>query len=415
MSCTGPNVLNPACRVKDLAEQASNDALANIAAWFSKAANEATNWLWKEIDTATTVNLDSAHLRTDLMATSAIAVVLSLSLFLIQIITSVFRREPGGLGRALQGLFISLVASVFALTATRVLLAAVDSLSEGVVRYAMDTNASGLGSRLAIANLSSINNPALVLLFSLVVLAAVVVVWGAMMVRKMMIIIAAVLTPLAFSGATADITRGWVRKWIEFMAAMIASKLLLVVILMIGVSVTEGAGLVSHSGAGQELTQVATGALILLMGGFAPWVAIKMFQFAGDSLHSAHSVAAQAPSGARVALAAPQKVNHLHTQAHHTAGKFHKPSVSPNRSEGDVALTEKGRPPVTLGSSGSQGTQLTKGATTAGAAHPVLLTAAVAATGAVMGAKGATNKAINSAQKASPNDPTSWPDRPKPQ
>lgn len=414
MSCTGPNALNPACRVKDLAEQASNDAFANIAAWFSKAANEATNWLWKEIDTATTVDLDSTHLRTDFMATSAIAVVLSLALFLTQIITSVLRREPGGLGRALHGLFISLVASAFALSATRVLLAAVDSLSEGVVRYAMDTNASGLGSRLAIANLSSINNPALVLLVSLVVLAAVVVVWGAMMVRKMMIIIAAVLTPLAFSGATADITRGWVRKWIEFMAAMIASKLLLVVILMIGVSVTEGAGLVSHSGAGQELTQVATGALILLMGGFAPWVAIKMFHFAGDSLHSAHAVAAQAPSGARVALAAPQKANNLHTQAHQTASKFQKPPVTSNRSQGDVPLTERGRPPATVGSSGSQGIQLAKEATTGpGAANPVLSTAAVA-TGAAMGAKGATNKAINSAQNATPNDPTHWPDRPKP-
>lgn len=415
MSCTGPNALNPACRVRDLAEQASNDAFANIAAWFSKAANEATNWLWKEIDTATTVNLDSAHLRTDLMATSAIAVVLSLGLFLIQIITSVLRREPGGLGRALHGLFISLVASAFALTATRVLLAAVDSLSDGVVRYAMDTNASGLGARLAIANLASINNPALVLLFSLVVLAAVVVVWGAMMVRKMMIIIAAVLTPLAFSGATADITRGWVRKWVEFMAAMIASKLLLVVILMIGVSVTEGAGLASHSGAGQELTQVATGALILLMGGFAPWVAIKMFHFAGDSLHSAHAVAAQAPSGARVALAAPQKVNKLHTQAHHTAGKFQRSPTASNGSQGGGALTEKGRPPGSQSANARQNAQLVKGATTAtGAANPVVLTAAVA-TGAAMGAKSATNKAVDSVQKASPSEPTQWPDRPKPQ
>ena len=47
-----------------------------------------------------------------------------------------------------------------------------------------------------------------------VILAAVVVVWAAMMIRKVMLLIAAVLAPLAFSGATADITRGWVRKWV---------------------------------------------------------------------------------------------------------------------------------------------------------------------------------------------------------
>jgi type IV secretion system protein TrbL len=143
----------------------------------------------------------------------------------------------------------------------------------------------------------------------------VVVVWAAMMIRKMMIIIAAVLTPLAFSGATADITRGWVRKWIEFMAAMIASKLLLVIILMIGVSVIDGAGISAQPGPGQQLTQLATGSLILLMGGFAPWAAIKMFHFTGDALYSAHTSVAAAPSGARTVLAAPQKLNVMHSQA----------------------------------------------------------------------------------------------------
>ena len=38
-------------------------------------------------------------------------------------------------------------------------------------------------------------------------------------------------------------------------------------------------------------TQLATGSLILLLGGFAPWAAIKMFHFTGDALHSAHATA----------------------------------------------------------------------------------------------------------------------------
>jgi hypothetical protein len=138
----------------------------------------------------------------------------------------------------------------------------------------------------------------------------------------MMIIIAAVLTPLAFSGATADITRGWVRKWIEFMAAMIASKLLLVIILMIGVSVIDGAGISAQPGPGQQLTQLATGSLILLLGGFAPWAAIKMFHFTGDALHTAHTSAVAAPSGAHTVLAAPQKLNVMHSQASHGLAKI---------------------------------------------------------------------------------------------
>lgn len=333
MSCTGANALNPVCRINDMTTAAANDAFSNIAGWFGTAASEATTWLWQEIGSATSVNLDSPQLATDLAATSAIAVVLSLALFLVQVITSLLRREPSGLGRAVKGLVIALVASVFALGVTRILLGVVDSLSEGVVSYAMGTNIEGLGTKLAIGSIAGVTNPAIVLLLSIIILAAVVVVWAAMMIRKMMIIIAAVLTPLAFSGATADITRGWVRKWIEFMAAMIASKLLLVIIFMIGVSVMEGAGMSAQPGPGQQLTQLATGSLILLMGGFAPWAAIKMFHFTGDALQSAHASVAQAPSGARTVLAAPQKASAMHSQASHAAAKLSGTGAGPVRNE----------------------------------------------------------------------------------
>jgi type IV secretion system protein TrbL len=240
----------------------------------------------------------------------------------VQVITSVLRREPAGLGRAAKGLLVALVMSVFAFSVTKILLGVVDQLSEGVVSYTMGTDIAGLGKRLALGSVEGVANPGLVLIFSLVILAAVAVVWAAMMIRKMLVIIAALLTPLAFSGATADITAGWVRTWIEFMAAMIASKLLLVIIFMIGVSVMEGAAMTAQPGPGQQLTQMATGSLILLLAGFAPWAAIKMFHFTGDALHTAHATATAAPSGARAVLSAPQKVNVMHSQASHAAAKF---------------------------------------------------------------------------------------------
>ncbi len=320
--CTGPIALLPVCQIAKLPAAAANDAFSNLAGWFGKAAGQATSWLWSQIGSATAINLDSPQLRTDLLATGAIALTLTLALFLVQVITSVLRREPAGLGRAAKGLVIALVMSVFAFSVTKILLGAVDQLSEGVVAYTMGTDIAGLGNRLALGSLESVANPGLVLIFSLVILAAVGVVWGAMMIRKMLIIIAAVLTPLAFSGATADITRGWVRKWVEFMAAMIASKLLLVIIFMIGVSVMEGAGMSANPGPGQQLTQIATGSLILLLAGFAPWMAIKMFHFTGDALHSAHVTAVAAPGGARAVLGAPQKVNVMHSQASHAVTKL---------------------------------------------------------------------------------------------
>jgi hypothetical protein len=449
MSCTGTNALNPACQFNDLATSAANDAFSNIAAWFGKAASQATTWLWGEIGSATSVNINSPQLTTDLLATSAIAVVLSLGLFLLQVITSVLRREPSGLGRALKGLVISLVASVFALSVTRILLGVVDSLSEGVVSYTMGTNIAGLGAQLAIGGIGGVTNPAVVLLFSLVILAAVVVVWAAMMIRKMMIIIAAVLTPLAFSGATADITRGWVRKWIEFMAAMIASKLLLVIILMIGVSVIDGAGISAQPGPGQQLTQLATVSLILLMAGFAPWAAIKMFHFTGDALHTAHASVAAAPSGARTLVSAPQKLNAMHSQASHAASKLSSTSAGapahnqPPKDSADVltqkstrsgvpgggvnsAVASTGQPTAATAKSLGAGTGSSAaaggsgGAAVAGGsvAASAVVAPVVVAAGAVIAAKKAGSAAANGAHQAAPAPASSpvqeWPRSQKP-
>jgi type IV secretion system protein TrbL len=86
--------------------------------------------------------------------------------------------------------------------------------------------------------------------------------------------------------------------------------------------VMDGAAMTAQPGPGQALTQIATGSLILLMAGFAPWAAIKMFHFTGDALHTAHATAMTAPNGARTVLSAPQKVNVMHSQASHAAAKF---------------------------------------------------------------------------------------------
>jgi type IV secretion system protein TrbL len=129
-----------------------------------------------------------------------------------------------------------------------------------------------------------------------------------------------VLTPLAFSGATADVTRGWVRKWIEFTAAMIASKLLLVIMFMVGYSILNGAGQAGPSNS-QTATNIASGCVLLLLCGFAPYIAIKMFHFAGDTLHAAHLAVGHARAGVDSAIAAPQKVAAIKSSAASIGGR----------------------------------------------------------------------------------------------
>lgn len=318
--CGGWETVDPVCRAKQVLGGAvgtvGSDVFNSIAHHFADAATSAVSWLWKQLNTATSINLADHAVRTDVIATGAIAGVVTFALFLVQIIASTLRQDPGGLVRAVRGLAVSFIGAAFAVAVTQVILTAVDELANGVVQYALGTNVNGLGSRLIAANaLGSIGNPAGLLLLSLVIIAAVVVIWVALMIRKMLIIISAVFAPIAFSGAASDISRSWVRRWIEFTVALVFSKLVLVIVFMIGLTVLNSAdhphvatvGGASTS-AETSVTNLAVGALTLLLAGFAPWIAIKMVHFAGDSFHAVHAQAGTAAAGAQTVVAAPQKV-----------------------------------------------------------------------------------------------------------
>ena len=423
MPCDGIFEFNPMClpiagvRAGQQAASAITDsAFGSIAGFFGAAANNATTWLWEQLNEATTLDLRSPKLVEEMTVTAGIAAVLCLGLFLVQVITAALRGHPVMLGRAVSGLVIAMVGSAFALATTRLLLAAVDELSNGVVQFTLGTNIDGLGAKFAFLQMSGMSNPAVVILLSLVVLASVVVIWAAMMIRKLMILLAAVLAPIAFAGATADITRGWVRKWIEFTAAMVASKLLLVIILSLGVSVLNGAGQ-DGGGATQTATQLAGGSLILLLGGFAPWVAIRMFHFAGDSLYAAHSAARDSAAGAQSVIHGPQKVAALQGTARSLSGGFGSRGGGSGGGWGGGA--GGGMPPAPprptmadvpsggvlgggVGSAGAgqgrAGMAATSGGAAAATSAAVPVAGALAAAGA--GLKGAVNSASSSVQSA---------------
>lgn len=296
--------------IKKVVGGAADDVFKSIAKDFGQVAADACTWLWGQLSSATTIDLGSQGIKTDLLATGAIAVVICMGLFVIQVLASALRQDMTGLGRAARGLPIAFIGAAFAVAATGIVLTAVDSLSAGVVQYATGTNIQGMGSKLVVVTvLTGLADPAGELLLALVVLAAVVIIWVALMIRKMLIIISAVFAPIAFSGAVSDVSKGWVKKWIEFTAALVFSKLILVIIFMIGLSVLDGAGTAGSAGTGAQVTGLACGALTLLLAGFAPWMAIKMVHFAGDSFQHVHAQAAGATAGAQQATALPQKIS----------------------------------------------------------------------------------------------------------
>ncbi|MGH3629948.1 MAG: hypothetical protein ACRDRL_21220, partial [Sciscionella sp.] len=68
-------------------------------------------------------------------------------------------------------------------------------------------------------------------------------------------------------------------------------------------------------GVTNAVTNLAVGALTLLLAGFAPWIAIKMVHFTGDHFQQVHGQAAGARAGGAAVVAAPQKASAMHSQA----------------------------------------------------------------------------------------------------
>jgi type IV secretion system protein TrbL len=189
------------------------------------------------------------------------------------------------------------------------LLAAVDSLSAGVVEAATGQSLPQVGHAILAGSTlaAATSNPAAIIIFSLAALIAVAIVWAALTVRKVLIVISAVFAPLAFAGSLADITASWVRRWIEVTVALIVSKLILVIIFVVGLDMlVKGVGQ-AGSGRAQSATQAVSGLLVLALAGFAPWLALKLVHWSGDHFHQVHGLASTSAAGANKAVQAPQK------------------------------------------------------------------------------------------------------------
>ncbi len=301
--------------VSSAAKSVAGDAFDSIARSFGHAAQSATRWLWGQINTATAVHLGGAGFSIVLGMVAAIAGTVAVGLFVIQVIQSVLRREPAGLGRALRGLLIAFVAGGISVAVVNLLLAATDALCNGVVQTAVGTDPAGLGrlvlgSSATAALVGMISGPggaAGVLLLALAVLMAVVIVYVALVIRKVLIVVTAIFAPLAFAGSLADITVAWTRRWIEFTLALIFSKLILVLIFLIGYfMLIKGVGQ-TGTGITQEITQVVSGIIVLALAGFAPWLALKVVHFTGDHAGQLHAMSATTAGGAIAAGRMGQK------------------------------------------------------------------------------------------------------------
>ena len=368
------NSLNPICAIADsigsLGSTVTSSVFSSVASAFGNTADSAINWLWQQLSTSTAISLSGPNFELDLGIVVSIAVLVCLGLFVIQTALSALKHDAGGIGRAVRGLVIATVGCAITLAILDVLLAGVDQLCVGVVKIATGGTIATLGTKIigGAVFTTAIASPATVLILSLVAICAVAIVWFALVIRKMLIIITAIFAPLAFAGGVADLSRGWVRKWLEAMLALVFSKLILIIIFVIGLGVLGGMGSPAGATPLTAITEEITGLLILLVAGLSPWMALRIVHFTGDHVATMSASAGHASAGASTVVGAPQKAAQMKYSSMMLAGS-RSGSVAPPPGSGLGPLAA-GNASARAGTSASAGAAA--GVATGGAALAAL-------------------------------------------
>ncbi len=295
-ACLGP--LDPLCdtagglvggAVGSVADVGWGFVLDALGAAFVDAAESVTRTALAALDTGTRVDLGADWFRANVAVIGAVTAPVVAGLLVIQVITSVLRREPGGLARAAVGLAKAFLGAALALAVVQAALIATDGICEFIAASAGTTVEGAAARFLDLTWLAGPAGPVLQMLLGMAVIFGCLALWTVLLFRKAALLLIAVFAPIAFAGAVWDQTRVWARRWIEIVAALILCKVVIVVTFVVGASAFSGTGpSLGPAAAGTTaappdagLSDVLVGLLLLGIAVCSPWLTFKFVHWTG--------------------------------------------------------------------------------------------------------------------------------------
>ena len=236
--------------------------------------------------------------------TFAIAVPLTLLLAMWQLISASLRGRPGaGARQALAGTTVAVVGTMIAIPIIASVGAIMDwlcmALADGVLTdtesigqivadmwsvATLKTVATGFTTASAMASIIVLS--LVFLIFTICVLIGGVGLMIILLLRTLMLYVAEVMLPIAMSGLAARTSRSWPRQVLGWMLALIVSKLGVVIVLGLGVSILKNrTGDLEAEGVAMlfnYLGDLGVGAAMVLVAVMAPWMCFKFFDFLGE-------------------------------------------------------------------------------------------------------------------------------------
>lgn len=120
-------------------------------------------------------------------------------LFVLQIVTSVLRREPGGLVRALLGVGKATIGNAIALGVTQAALLATDGICQAIAASAGTTVGDAASRAVSLLFTGPQTAPMLQMALGFAVIIGCLLLWGVLLFRKAALILVAVFAPIAFA------------------------------------------------------------------------------------------------------------------------------------------------------------------------------------------------------------------------
>jgi hypothetical protein len=299
-ACLGP--LDPLCdtagglvggAVGSVTDIGSGFVLDALGKAFVDAAESVTRTALAALDTGTRVDLGADWFRANVAVIGAVTVPVVAGLLVVQVITSVLRREPGGLARAAVGLAKAFLGAALALAVAQAALIATDGICEYIAASAGTTVEGAAARFLDLTWLAGPAGPVLQMLLGIAIIFGCLALWTVLLFRKAALLLIAVFAPIAFAGAVWDQTRVWAQRWIEIVAALILCKVVIVVTFVVGASAFAGTGpslgppapggtpgsATAPPDAG--LSDVLVGLLLLGIAVCSPWLTCKFVHWTG--------------------------------------------------------------------------------------------------------------------------------------
>ncbi len=289
--------------VVSLSGQAVTDG---IGAWLAKSAGDlaasAADLAAKAVDETTAIDLNAPWFRDNYELLLPIGLALTVGTFCLQLLLAAWRRDDRALARAAVGTMTGVLFSFCAIAFTSVAITVVDALSAGLFQVSGSSVSATVRRMVQVQELGELFGmgwavPALV---ALGMALGSFVYWGVMLARKVGVLVMVSLAVFTGAGGGWEAAKRWRRGWIEATTTLVASKLLMTVVFLIGVSAM---GKSDTRDGLSALSDALAGLVILVLVLLCPYALYRFVRWAGDGggsddVHRAGTAGFTAAAGA---------------------------------------------------------------------------------------------------------------------